>query len=301
MFEPNSLKFIKQSNGNVLLLKKETNHFIASFIPSLTIERDKDNLNRFEVMSQFIDYRSVDCDSCTPVIVADNFDEFLIELSEKFFFLNKKGCCNKFGRVTRKDKGINNCVLNTGDGLEAGDIVSLWPDLNTYWETAIYHGGDLNDNNNFEPLTIHNMGTNCPVYDGQIYGIQGSLLEMMSSIDGDQMISTVNLYFNGVLHSTQTPAPITDPAISSIANSMVASVESGTEIMIEHILTPNNGFTVRSQILRHVHQQLHNIITSETVTGIESEQVINTLTFIMPNENIGFRTIASYTNQTIPL
>lgn len=86
MAAENSLKFIKQSNGNVLLLKTDNNEFIASFIPSLTIERDKDNANRFEVMSQYIDYRSIDCDACSPVIVAANFDEFLIELSEKFFF-----------------------------------------------------------------------------------------------------------------------------------------------------------------------------------------------------------------------
>lgn len=161
MVQNESLKFVKKQNGNVLLLKKADNSFIASFIPSLTIERDKDNANRFEVMSQYIDYRSIDCDACSPVIVAANYDEFLIELSEKFFFLNKKNCCNKFGRVTRKDKGVYNCVLNTGEGLESGDIVSLWADLDTYWETAIYLGGNLLDNNNFSPLTTHNMGTTC--------------------------------------------------------------------------------------------------------------------------------------------
>lgn len=161
MVQNESLKFVKKQNGNVLLLKIEDNSFIASFIPSLTIERDKDNANRFEVMSQYIDYRSIDFDACEPVIIAANFDEFLMELSEKFFFLNKKNCCNKFGRVTLKDKGVYNCVLNTGEGLEAGDIVSLWKDLDTYWEAAIYLGGDLLDNNNFEPLTTHNMGTTC--------------------------------------------------------------------------------------------------------------------------------------------
>lgn len=90
MAAENSLKFIKQSNGNVLLLKKDNNEFIASFIPSSTIKRSKDNSNFFEVMTTSLDYRSIDINECTPVMTASNCDEFLIELSEKFFFLNKK-------------------------------------------------------------------------------------------------------------------------------------------------------------------------------------------------------------------
>ncbi|PKB18392.1 thrombospondin type-1 domain-containing protein [Flavobacterium sp. 5] len=178
-----SLKFIKKQNGNVLLLKKEDNSFIASFIPSLTIERDKNDANRFEVMSQYIDYRSIDCEACSPVIVADNFDEFLIELSENFFFLNKKNCCNKFGRITLKDKGVNNCILNTGEELEAGDIVSYWIDLDNYCETGIYHGGDTLDNDNFEPLTVHNMGTSCSL---PIDAVVSDWSDWSSCLDGEQ-------------------------------------------------------------------------------------------------------------------
>ena len=79
-------KFIKQQNGNVLLLNAKTDEFITSFIPSMTIKRDKHTLNRFEIMTVLFDYQNINKGACFPVIEAANFDDFLRELSDNFFF-----------------------------------------------------------------------------------------------------------------------------------------------------------------------------------------------------------------------
>jgi hypothetical protein len=94
-------KFMKQQNGNVLLLNSQNDDFVASFIPSMTIKRDKDDLGRFEIMSVLLDYKDIDCSVCSPVIEATTFDAFLIELSEKFFFLNKASSQDNFSRTIK--------------------------------------------------------------------------------------------------------------------------------------------------------------------------------------------------------
>jgi hypothetical protein len=92
-----TLKFTKKDNGTVLLQKTQDNSVVASFEPSMSLRRENGDDNRFRIASStdddgfLIDYRSVDCDSCLPVIVQANVNEFLIALSRDFFFLAKKG------------------------------------------------------------------------------------------------------------------------------------------------------------------------------------------------------------------
>lgn len=91
------LKFIKKDNGTVLLQKTQDNSVIASFEPSMSLYRENGDDNRFRIASStdedgfLIDYRSIDCDLCVPIIVQANVNEFLIALSRDFFFLAKKG------------------------------------------------------------------------------------------------------------------------------------------------------------------------------------------------------------------
>jgi hypothetical protein len=92
-----TLKFTKKDNGTVLLQKTQDNSVVASFEPSMSLHRENGDDNRFRIASStdddgfLIDYRSVDCDLCLPVIVQANVNEFLIALSRDFFFLAKKG------------------------------------------------------------------------------------------------------------------------------------------------------------------------------------------------------------------
>lgn len=93
-----TLKLIKDEKGVVLLYSIQNNILIASFEPSLNIVRERGNPNRFKISSSItadgegfvLDYRSIDAALCFPIIVEANSNEFLIELSRKFFFLNKK-------------------------------------------------------------------------------------------------------------------------------------------------------------------------------------------------------------------
>jgi len=74
------------------------------------------------------------------------------------------GSGNVFGQFQSFSKGIVNCILNTGSELEAGDIVNKgFKDLNTWWEAAIYNGGDINDRANYTPLLQIDLETNCAV------------------------------------------------------------------------------------------------------------------------------------------
>lgn len=60
---------------------------------------------------------------------------------------------NAFGVFQSFSKGLFDCVVNIGSGLEPGDIVNKgWKDANTWWESAIYNGGDITDTNNYTPL-----------------------------------------------------------------------------------------------------------------------------------------------------
>jgi hypothetical protein len=73
------------------------------------------------------------------------------------------GGSNAYLSLGLSDKGTNNCVPNTGPGLETGDIVRGWKDANTYWIAAIYNGGDPADRSNYTPLQEQIMDFVCPV------------------------------------------------------------------------------------------------------------------------------------------
>lgn len=89
------IKFIKDTKGNVLLYNMQNNTLLYSFAPSQNIVKSSINENLFQICSfadtsgkgVVLDYRLIDNDLCFPVIVATNINEFLLELSKKFFFL----------------------------------------------------------------------------------------------------------------------------------------------------------------------------------------------------------------------
>lgn len=89
------VRFIKAANGNVLLQKNDET-LIASFNPAQNLLRIPEDKNKFKIQSVsafgnnalVLDYTQVDLINCSPPIVAANFNEFLIELSRKFFFLD---------------------------------------------------------------------------------------------------------------------------------------------------------------------------------------------------------------------
>lgn len=93
-----TLKFVKDATGIVLLHKIQDNSLVASFEPSLNIVKERGEPNRFKISSSItadgagfvLDYRTIDSAVCSPVIVEAGINDFLIELSKKFFFLNKK-------------------------------------------------------------------------------------------------------------------------------------------------------------------------------------------------------------------
>lgn len=93
-----TLKFVKDATGIVLLYKIQDNALVASFEPSLNIVKEVGEPNRFKISSSItadgdgfvLDYRTIDSAVCSPLIVEDGINDFLIELSKKFFFLNKK-------------------------------------------------------------------------------------------------------------------------------------------------------------------------------------------------------------------
>lgn len=93
-----TLKFVKDATGIILLYNIQDNSLVASFEPSLNIVKERGEPNRFKIASFItadgdgfvLDYRTIDAAVCSPVIVEAGINDFLIELSKKFFFLNKK-------------------------------------------------------------------------------------------------------------------------------------------------------------------------------------------------------------------
>lgn len=90
------LKFVKEANGNVMLYNKLNNLLIASFNSAENIVRQTGDPYRFKIAANVndigfvLDYRSIDSLLCSPVIIEANINDFLIELSKKFFFLDEK-------------------------------------------------------------------------------------------------------------------------------------------------------------------------------------------------------------------
>ncbi|MDL2141170.1 hypothetical protein QQY79_01450 [Flavobacterium tructae] len=87
------LKLVKDKNGNVLLMKLDDT-LITSFNPAQNLLRIPEAPNKFKIQSNatfgenplVLDYTQVNCNLCVPVIEARNFNDFLLELSKKFFF-----------------------------------------------------------------------------------------------------------------------------------------------------------------------------------------------------------------------
>lgn len=74
---------------------------------------------------------------------------------------------NAFGQFQSFSKGLNNCVINTETSLQPGDIVNKgWKDANTWWESAIYNGGDVTDMDNYTPIIEVVMDTVCAIGGG---------------------------------------------------------------------------------------------------------------------------------------
>lgn len=95
---PKMVKFIKDKNGNVLLMKLD-NTLITSFNPAQNLLRIPEAPNKFKIQSNasfgenplVLDYMQVDCDLCVPIIRGRNFNDFLLDLSEKYFFFKGSG------------------------------------------------------------------------------------------------------------------------------------------------------------------------------------------------------------------
>jgi hypothetical protein len=87
------IKFIKESNGNVLL-KKLDNTLITSFNPAQNLLIIPESKDKFKIQSNSIfgenplvlDYKQINCELCDPVIEASSFNEFLTKLSTLFFY-----------------------------------------------------------------------------------------------------------------------------------------------------------------------------------------------------------------------
>ncbi|WP_268847893.1 hypothetical protein [Flavobacterium aestivum] len=133
------VKFIKESNGNVSLLKIEDDSIVTSFSPTQNVVRDLSHPNKFKIQSEtsfesspfVLDYWEIDGSACEPMINSSSFDGFLKELSEKFFF------------------------VNTGDGQGEGQVQEVHV-------------------NNFPPVPSFFKVYESPQYRGNVYGFTSS-------------------------------------------------------------------------------------------------------------------------------
>lgn len=139
------VKFVKDENGNVLLRKTQDNSLIASFAPAQNIVKDNSNLDKFRIQSQtsfsansfVLDFKEINCNLCEPIIVAENLNDFLIELSKKFFFLDSARIIPLGELIFFKIfPNTNNKIQEIGDycmGIVEGQFIN-----------ANYLGGDKN-------------------------------------------------------------------------------------------------------------------------------------------------------------
>lgn len=147
-----TLKFSKKDNGIVLLQNTQDNSVVASFEPAMSLQRENGDNNRFRITSStddngfLIDYRTIDCDLCVPVIVKADINEFLIALSRDFFFLAKKG---------------GSAITKSGDFLifkRAGNVDLTKLEINDFamgivedqFIKGIYLGGSLSQLSSFD-------------------------------------------------------------------------------------------------------------------------------------------------------
>lgn len=90
------IKFVKDENGNVLLYRTQDNSLITSFNPAQNVVGVPSIPNMFKIQSEasfgtnpfVLDYLQVDTGLCDPIITAENFNDFLVELAKKYFFMD---------------------------------------------------------------------------------------------------------------------------------------------------------------------------------------------------------------------
>lgn len=88
----NILKFVKDDQGSVRLHKIADNSLLASLNPALNIVKDRSQKDFFIIQNDkgenafVLNYLEISKSSCEPEIYANNLNEFLIELADKFFY-----------------------------------------------------------------------------------------------------------------------------------------------------------------------------------------------------------------------
>jgi hypothetical protein len=119
------IKFVKDKNGNVLLYRTQDNSLITSFNPAQNVVGVPSIPNMFKIQSEasfgtnpfVLDYLQVDTGLCDPIITADNFNDFLIELAKKFFFIDND-CAGEKGEQglqgIQGEQGIQGVKGDTG-------------------------------------------------------------------------------------------------------------------------------------------------------------------------------------------
>lgn len=91
----NILKFIKDDQGSVRLYKISDNSLLASLNPALNIIKDRSQKDYFIIQNEngenpfVLSYLEISKSLCEPEIYAENFNEFLIELADKFFYTSE--------------------------------------------------------------------------------------------------------------------------------------------------------------------------------------------------------------------
>ncbi|TPG44381.1 hypothetical protein [Flavobacterium pectinovorum] len=91
----NILKFIKDDQGSVRVYKIADNTLLASLNPASNIIKDRSQKDFFIIQNEngenpfVLSYLEISKSLCEPEIYAENFNEFLIELADKFFYTSE--------------------------------------------------------------------------------------------------------------------------------------------------------------------------------------------------------------------
>lgn len=150
------LKLVKDTNGNVLL-KKLDNTLITSFNPAQNLLRIPEAPNKFKIQSNatfgenplVLDYTQVNCNECVPMIEARNFNDFLLELSKKFFFFkgtsdsgsgnSSGGNCSVYGLVRPTFVYSKSFITKNSKFIRLKNVYS------EHWGLKIQYGGYLEE------------------------------------------------------------------------------------------------------------------------------------------------------------
>ena len=119
------IKFVKDKNGNVLLYRTQDNSLLTSFNPAQNVVGVPSIPNMFKIQSEasfgtnpfVLDYLQVNTGLCDPIITAENFNDFLVELAKKFFFIDND-CAGEKGEQglqgIQEEKGIQGIKGDAG-------------------------------------------------------------------------------------------------------------------------------------------------------------------------------------------